>query len=108
MVVFPVAFVMILMLNILLPGDITDNKFSELQDQLVSGEIQQYYNDCKEYVEKLDEYPEGTDVRVSVDEIPRAIENTREFYEFSDPSDPDNWLNAALATYYGFNSFAAN
>lgn len=102
----PVAFGLILILNALLPGNISANKFSELQGQLENGEIQQYYNECKEYVEKLDEYPEGTDVRVSVDEIPRAVENTCEFYNFSESSDPDSWLNVALAKYYGFKSFA--
>ena len=103
----PVLFATAVFLSAILPGDITANKFTEIHSQLSAGEIQQYYAVCKDFLEELHEYPEDSDVRVPLDQIPRAIENTREFYDFGDPSNPDYWMNGSLATYYGFSSFAA-
>ena len=103
----PVLFATAVFLSAILPGDITANKFTEIHSQLSAGEIQQYYAVCKDFLEELHEYPEDSDVRVPLDQIPRAIENTHEFYDFGDPSNPEFWINEALATYYGFKSFSA-
>ena len=103
----PVLFATSVFLSVILPGDITANKFSELQQQLTDGEIQQYYADCKDFIAKLHEEPAGTDVRISLDQIPRAVENTHEFYDFGNPTNPEFWINEALSEYYCFSSFAA-
>ena len=106
-ILVPVIFAAIVLFSVLLPVDLTANKYVEIQNQLTSGEIQQYYTDCKDYLDKIDDYPEGSDVRVPLDEIPRAITNTHNFYDFEDPTNPGFWMNESLAKYYGFSSFAA-
>ena len=103
----PILVTTAIFLSVILPGDINANKFTEIGHQLTSGEIPQYYAECKNFVENLYDYPKGSDVVISIDEIPRAITNTHEFYDFGDPSNPEFWINEALATYYGFKSFSA-
>ena len=109
-VMIPLCLLITLMLSFFLPGITAFNKYSELQKQLVNGEIQGYYNECKEFNDKISAYPEDADVVVSKDEIPVSVPNTHSFYDFSDESielaNPDNWMNSSYATFCKVKSFA--
>ncbi|WP_255345856.1 DUF6056 family protein [Butyrivibrio sp. AE3006] len=91
--------------DIVLPHSFLDNKYFMLNRQLSEGEIQEYYSDCKNFFNELEEYPDGADVKYSMSDMPKPIENTKDIYYYDDPGNPDNWMNHALAKYYGFNSF---
>lgn len=88
------------------PYPFLNNKYYEIGKQLVNGDIQGYYRKCEQFLDGLEDYPDGTDVRVSIDEMPHGIDNTKDFYYYEEPADPENWLNSALAQYYDLSSFA--
>lgn len=103
--VIPVLLIGAMVSFVILPGSALDNKFTELRKQLVNGEIQEYYSECVAFLDKLDSIPEGTDVKIALDDMPKPVENTINIYYYEDPGNPKNWMNKALAEYYGFNSF---
>ncbi len=104
-----VAIVLLMFLmvasNIILPNDVSRNKYFDISRQLFNGELKQYYNTCNEFYDTLAEFPEGSDVSYKMDDNPKPIENTINIYYYEDPSNPENWMNNALARYFKLNSF---
>lgn len=101
----PVLVVAAVIGSIVLPQSVIDNKYSEITRQLVNGEIQEYYTTCVNFFDMLESFPEGTDVKLSMNDMPKPVDNTMDIYYYEAPSDPENWMNKALAEYYGLNSF---
>ena len=89
---------------VLLDGyGLSDFKTMHMAAQLHQGVYQDHFNVCRDFLEMLSEYPKGSDVRVSEDEVPYEIDNCRNFCLFPE-DDSDYWINKEVAKYFGLNS----
>ena len=79
-------------------GDIT---VLHVGRELAHGIYSDHFNECKDFIESMDRYEPGEDVRIPESEFPRYIENTYNFYL---TDDPEEWVNVSFAEYYGFGS----
>ncbi|WP_044935281.1 DUF6056 family protein [Pseudobutyrivibrio sp. LB2011] len=78
-----------------------NNVSYKVASQLKDGVFQDYHSAVSKILDKLDTYEEGSDVVVSLQEMPADIENYKNFYIDMDPAD---WVNVDMSNYYGFNS----
>ena len=76
-------------------------KFRQISRELYEGEYQQYYYDCKQFLESLDNYEKGKDILIPDDKVPEPIDNS---FAFVLPRDPEDYVNVYLAKTYGFKS----
>lgn len=89
---------------VLLDGyGLSDFKTMHLASQLHRGEFQDHFNVCRDFLEMLDEYPEGSEVRINEHDVPYEIDNCRNFCLFPE-DDSDYWINREVAKYYGLKS----
>lgn len=102
----PIAISIILIGFVVLILDgfsISDIKVCQVSKRLSDGVYQNHYYACKEFMDSLEEYEEGDDVRISSNAFPTFIDD---IYNFSLSDDPSYWINRAVSGYYGFNSIS--
>lgn len=89
---------------VLLDGyGLSDFRTMQIASQLRNGVYQDHYEVCRDFLEKLSEYPKGSDVRISIDDFPYEIDNCHNFRMY-DQDNNEYWINKEVAKYYGLNS----
>ena len=105
-IAYPCLLVILAFIYYICPMGLADNSYFELNAQLAEHEIQDYYNECKEFLASVDAKEDNSEVVISREDLPQQIKNTNQFYYFDDETNPDSWLNKALSTYYNLKSFS--
>ena len=82
---------------------ISNIKVRQISKNLSDGVYQTHYQPSRDFLDSLNQYEKGTDVLIPAQELPAAIDDVYNFYLLEDPSD---WVNQAVAQYYGFQSIA--
>lgn len=76
-------------------------KLLDLNHQLRADVYKNYYEECVSFYDRLEQCEKGTDVAIPANEAPSAIYYFHNFYLTKKPK---NWVNKAVAEYYGLKS----
>lgn len=82
---------------------ISNVKVRQISRNISEKVYENHYYTCKEFINSLQNYNEGDDVRISNNDFPASIDDIYNFYLSDDPS---HWVNQSVAQYFGFNSIA--
>lgn len=80
---------------------IRDIKQLQIAKEVVNGTYGDHYVAYEQFMERMDAYNDGADVVLTTEEIPYQINNLYNYYMSTDPED---WINTAVAEYYGLGS----
>lgn len=78
-------------------------KSIEVLQQWRHNEIQQHYEACVDFCRMLDQLPDGTDVILTPNDLPKMIPNV---HEMNIDWNADNWRNIGYSDYFGLGSIS--
>lgn len=85
------------------PHPIENSAFAHEVKQLADGTYEHYCRACESFFVRLSRTEDSGDVRIPAGETPARIEY---MYNLNLSDSPDYFVNAAIADYFGFDSFA--
>ena len=82
---------------------INDIKILQIHKELKDKTYENYYNECKDFLDGLSKYEKDVDIRIPKSEFPRNIDNIYNFYLLEDS---EHWVNKSISEYYGLKSIS--